>query len=439
MFKNTALILSTVALGFTLNSPVQAETLSDAVGQDEPRLLDIFKKLHANPEHAFMETQTAALVASELKANGFEVHTGIAKTGVIGVMKNGDGPVIMFRSDMDALPIKEETALEYKSTAVKPDRFGIELPVMHACGHDAHTTWLIGMAKILAARKHAWSGTVILVAQPAEELIEGATAMVDDGLYDLIPKPEIIISGHTMGVVPAGSVAIRDGRRMAGTDQVDVKIFGVGGHGSTPHAAKDPVIMASMAVMGYQAVVARALDQSQPAVLTVGAIQSGDTNNIIPDSATLKVNLRWYSDLERDAMIKGIKSVTDNIANMYNMPKDRMPTYTFKGYSTPILNTTEDTAIARDAMAAALGNDKVLLGMPPVMGSEDFHMLGAPYPDTRILYVEIGSGVPDVYSNFTGKGILPEVLNHNPRYVVEQSAIAAGTTALTAVVLSFLK
>ncbi|KEI70976.1 amidohydrolase [Endozoicomonas elysicola] len=430
--KITTLIL------YSLFLQSASASLATSIADDEQRLLGLFKHLHQNPEHAFMEVETAALVTKELKSHGFAVHTGIAKTGVVGILENGPGPVVMFRSDMDALPIKEETNLPYKSTAIKKDANGIELPVMHACGHDAHTVWLIGLAKQLAARKSEWSGTAVLVAQPAEEPILGATAMVNDGLYKVAPKPDIIISGHTMGVVPAGSVAIHDGRRMAGTDQMDVLIKGVGGHGSTPHAAKDPVIMAAMAIMGYQAVVSRSVDQSQPAVLTVGAIQAGDSNNIIPDSATLKVNLRWYTEADRDQMIKGIKSVTDNIARMYGIPNDRMPTYTMKGYSKPVINGKGDTQQARSAMQAALGENKVLRGMPPVMGSEDFHMLGSPYPDTRILYIEIGSGAKDVYSNFMEKGILPEVLNHNPRYVVEPEAIVTGTTALTSVVLSFL-
>ena len=417
-----------------------AEPIKNSVAQDENRLLSIFKHLHANPEHAFMEHETAALVADELNKHGFEVHTGIAKTGVVGILKNGDGPVIMFRSDMDALPIKEETDLAYKSTAIKKDRFGNELPVMHACGHDAHTTWLIGMAKQLAERKSDWQGTLVLVAQPAEELIEGATAMVNDDLYKIAPEPDMIISAHTMAVIPADSVGIRDGRRMAGTDQIDVTLYGVGGHGSTPHAAIDPVVMGSMAVMGYQTIVSRAIDQYQPAVLTVGAFQAGDTNNIIPGSATLKVNLRWYNEYEREQMIKGIKSVTNNIAEMYNVPEDKMPTYKMKGYAGPVINNfPEDTQRAKQAMASTLGSDKVLLGLPPLMGSEDFQMLGSPYPDARILFVEIGSGKPDVYSNYIDKQMLPEVLNHNSKYVVEQQSIATGTAALTALVLEFLQ
>ncbi len=428
------------SLLFTASLAVNASIadLKDAIALDENRLLSIYRQLHQNPELAFMEHKTSALVAKELKSQGFEVHTGIGDTGVVGILKNGEGPTVMFRADMDALPIKEKTSLPYKSSVITKDHFGQEQPAMHACGHDAHTTWLIGMAKQLAERKEHWSGTAVLVAQPAEELLEGAVAMVDDGLYKKAPKPDVIISGHTMAVVPAGSVAIKAGPRMAGTDQIDVVIHGVGGHGSTPHAAKDPVVMGAMAVLGYQSVVSRVVDQSKPAVLTVGSFQSGKSSNIIPDSAELQLNLRWYADTEREAMINGIKSVTDNIARMYDVPKNNMPSYHMRGHSKPLINNEAETNKARQAMIATLGNDKVLEGMPPVMGSEDFHMLGSPYPEVPTIYVEVGSGKPNVYRNFVEKNKLPNVLNHNPRYVVEEEAIATGTQALTALVLDFL-
>ncbi len=435
-FLKTILMLT--ALAVNLADASSDTSIYQSVLKDEPRLFELFKRLHQNPELSFMEFETASLVAEELGANGFEVTTGIATTGVVGVMKNGDGPVVLFRADMDGLPIKEETDLPYKSTAQKQDRFGINRPTMHACGHDAHTTWLIGMARQLNEQRDHWSGTAVLLAQPAEEIIEGAKAMIADGLYDTIPQPDIIISAHTIPLIPAGVMAIREGRRMAGTDQIDVLIRGVGGHGSTPHATKDPVMMGVMAVQGYQTIVSRMLDQSQPAVLTVGAFEAGDTNNIIPEEATLKVNLRWYSPQERKQLIDGIKAITDNVAEMYGVPASRMPEYDMKGYAIPVINeNADDVEKARRAMADTLGEARVVNGLPPIMGSEDFQMLAEPFAGTRILFVEVGSGKPDVYDNLVQKGEYPP-LNHTPRYVVERPAIATGTAALTSIVMDFL-
>lgn len=416
-----------------------AREISESVREDETRLTKIFEQIHSNPELPFMEFETAALLAGELKANGFEVHEGIAKTGVAGILRNGEGPVVMLRADMDGLPIREETDLPYRSIAIKQDADGNEFPTMHACGHDAHVTWLIGVAKQFAERKAEWSGTVILIGQPAEEPITGAMAMVEAGLYDIVPKPDIIIAGHNYPTYPAGTVGVGSGRRMAGTDQIDVVIHGVGGHGSMPNASKDPVVMGAMATLGYQAVVGRVLDQYQPAVLTVGAFQSGETNNIIPDSATLKLNLRWYRENERESMITGIRSVTDNIARMYDMPEDRMPEYTMKGYGTPVINSEEDYKRAKSAMSAVLGADRVLEGLPPVMGSEDFQMLATPFDDVPVLFIEVGSGTQDAYTNIVERGQLPAVVNHNPRYALDPGAIATGTIALTSVVLDYLE
>ncbi|WP_295898665.1 amidohydrolase [uncultured Vibrio sp.] len=416
-----------------------APTLVESVQADNDRLVEIFEHIHANPEIGFMEFQTAELVASELKQLGFEVHEGIARTGVAGVLKNGDGPTVMFRADMDALPIKEQTGLDYSPQSMSKDRFGNDIWAMHACGHDAHTTWLIGMAKQLAERKGEWNGTVILVAQPAEEMIMGATAMVEDGLYDKVPVPDILIAGHTHPVIPEGAVAISDGRRMAGTDQIDVTIQGVGGHGSTPHATKDPVVMAAMSVMGYQTIISRMTDQGEPAVLTVGAIDTGSENNIIPDTATLKLNLRWYRTEERDAMLKGIKDVTDNVARMYGMPEDSLPSYEMKGYSTPVINPVAESDRAATAMKSALGEEKVFNGFPPVMGSEDFHMLSHPYPEVPIVYVEIGAAKQQVWEDFINEGKMPQYINHNPNFVVEKGSIPTGTAALTSVVMEFLE
>ena len=423
-------------------SPVFAQDATQSVDRivsnDEPRLIAIFKLLHADPELGFQEVKTSALVAKELKALGYSVQTGIGKTGVVGILKNGAGPVIMLREDMDALPVKEETNLDYASKKIMPGYDGIDTPVMHGCGHDAHTTWLIGTAKVMAQLKAQWSGTLILVAQPAEELGTGAVAMVKDGLYKNVPEPKVLISAHTSPIWPAGSVGLAPGRRMAGVDQLDVLIHGVGAHGSTPQAGKDPVVMGSLAVMAYQTIISREIDPQEPSVLTVGSFQAGNANNVIPDSALLKLNLRWYSQDIRDHMITSIRRVTDSIANAANMPADRMPEYTMKGHSTAVVNSDEAVKIAVPALKAELGASNVYPGVPPVMGSEDFQMLAEPFKDTQILWIEIGAAKPEVMSNFFEKGIYP-ITNHNPKFQVELPAIAAGVKADSAVLLEFLK
>src|SRR3954447_14891706 len=292
------------------------EKVIELVDRDEDRLIRVFRHLHANPELGFQEVKTAALVAKEFKDLGYEVHTGIGKTGVVGILKNGPGPVVMFRGDMDGLPVRESTGLGYASKATAATEGGGSTPVAHACGHDAHVTFLLGVAKVMSELKGEWSGTLVLVAQPAEELILGARAMVADGLYDdgKVPEPDYLVSSHVFPVHAAGTAAVRGGRRLAGTDQIDVTIHGIGGHGSQPENARDPVVMGAMAVLGYQTIVSRAVDPQEPSVITVGAFQAGDSNNTIPDSVTLKVNLRWYSPEVRGQMIEGIRRITDAIA-----------------------------------------------------------------------------------------------------------------------------
>jgi amidohydrolase len=262
--------------------PELARQVAAIVDQDEPRLIEIFKHLHANPELGFQEVKTAALVAKELQELGYETHTGIGKTGVVGILRNGRGPVVMFRSDMDALPVLEETGLSYASRATGESASGSLVPVMHACGHDAHVAFLIGVAKVMKQLKDEWSGTLVLIAQPAEELIEGARAMVQDGLYEKAPPPDVLIASHVTPMQPAGTASVKAGRRNAGCDQFDIVITGVGGHGSAPHRAKSPVVMGALAIISYQSLVSPSVDPQEPSVLTVNAFQSGSANNVIP-------------------------------------------------------------------------------------------------------------------------------------------------------------
>jgi amidohydrolase len=414
-----------------------AKRVAAFVAQEEPRLLETFKHLHANPELGFQELKTAALIAQEFKALGYETHTGIGKTGVVGILKNGPGPVVMFRSDMDALPVLEETGLPYASRATGTSASGSLVPVMHACGHDAHVVFLLGVAKAMQTFKSDWSGTLVLIAQPAEELIEGARAMVQGGLYNHSPAPDVLIASHVTPMQPAGAASVKAGRRNAGTDQFDVIITGIGGHGSAPHRAKDPITMGALAIVGYHALVSQSIDAQEPSVLTVGSFQAGDANNVIPDTATLKVNIRWFDQATRERLISGIKRVTDAIAVAADMPKDRMPRYIMKGSAGPLICDEEAVRRAEPALQLALGPHNVLPGLPTAMGSEDFQDLASPHPTTKILHVRIGCGPADVLENLK-KDIRPPA-NHNAHFKVELPAISAGAKADIMVLLEFLK
>jgi hippurate hydrolase len=267
------------------------------------------------------------IVSNELKSLGYDVITGIAKTGVVAILKNGDGPVVMYRADMDALAIEEKTGLPYASIKKVTNHDGVEVPVGHLCGHDAHTTWMLGMAKVMAKLKDNWSGTLVLVGQPSEETIEGATAMVNDGLYTThkTPEPDYLIGMHT-APISTGSMISSNGVLMAGTEQLDVTFYGQSAHGSMPQLSKDAGLMAAYAVVQYQAIISRVLDPRNPGVITVGAINAGVENNTIPDKAVLKLNFRFFSEEVRQKLFKGVKAVSEGIAKTYGMPKDKMPT-----------------------------------------------------------------------------------------------------------------
>ncbi len=428
-----------VSAFFIAPATAQNAVLNSQVAADEVRLIDIFKKLHANPELSMQETETAALLAKEFKANGFAVQTGINKTGVVGILKNGPGPVILFRGDMDALPVKEETGLSYASTKTGTTLDGIKSAITHACGHDAHVTWLIGVAKVMAAQKANWSGTLILVGQPAEEAYMGAKGMIDDGLYPKIPEPSVVFASHTNPLWPAGSVGLGQGRRMAGADQMIVTLKGVGGHGSTPHASKDPIVMSAQAILAYQTIISRRIDQTEPVVLTVGAINAGTVGNIIPDSTTMRLSLRWYSPTARDQMVDMVKQMTDAIAVGNGMPADRMPVYENIQSITSVTNDEELVLAMRPVLAQALGKENVYPGTPMQMGSEDFQMLGDPIKGVKILHMEVGVAKPEVLKAFMEKGTMPPYMNHHPKFQVELPAIAAGVKANAAVLLELLK
>lgn len=433
----------TEAQGQTVNAALSPSVrkLHAAIDADTPRLIEIFKDLHANPELGFMETRTAGIVERELTAAGFRVRSGIGKTGVAGVMENGPGPIVMFRADMDCNAVEEATGLPYASkkrvTRMSPDGRPEEVPVMHACGHDAHVTWLIGLAKAMAANKSDWKGTLVMVAQPAEEPIEGARAMVKDDLYSQgVPKPDYLLALHTIPL-PTGIVIGQVGDLMAGTDQLDVTFYGVGGHGSTPHLAKDPVLMASAAVVQYQFIVSRGIDPQKAAVLTVGSVQAGTDNNVIPNSALVKINLRWYDEKDRKLMLDGIERINRSIAAAYAMPESKFPTTVRKGWAYPVSN---DRAMADriNPVLRAMVGERNVISVPPAMGSEDFHHLVIDNEKKAYFYALVGTAKPEHFQKAQQEGRQVPYANHNPDYQVDLDAIALGTKVGAAMTMTML-
>ncbi|MGF2943615.1 amidohydrolase [Mycobacterium sp. Lab-001] len=415
----------------------RSQLVDAAVDADTPRLVELFKDLHRHPELGFAETRTAGIVARELTGLGFQVHTGIGRTGVAAVLSNGTGPTVMYRADMDALPVAEDTGLDYASTVQLTGADGTPTPVAHVCGHDAHVTWMLGMAKVLATATDAWSGTAVLVGQPAEELIAGAQAMVDDGLYDAVPRPDHLVGMHT-APGPVGMVAASGGPTMSGSDQVDIVFNGVGGHGSIPQLAKDPVLMAALAVVEFQTIVSRMIAPHDTAVLTVGAVQAGSAHNVIPSQALLKANLRWFDPHVRQRLLDGIKAVCDGIARTYGMPEDKLPQITLSGGCTPLVNDENLCARLAAALTAAIGPDHVVTQPLPVTASEDCQLLKGPHPDLPLAYLFVGVADPQVYAEAFAAGKLFPYSPHSPDYRVDLAAVPFGAKVAGDVMLELL-
>jgi hippurate hydrolase len=416
--------------------PAYLDRVMSLIDQDQDRLVEIFKDIHQNPELGFMETRTAEIVSTELRSLGYEVQTGIGKTGVVGILRNGDGPTVMYRADMDANAVEEATGLPYASTVRVEREDGSESPVAHMCGHDAHVTWMLGMSKAMVEMKDEWSGTLVLVGQPAEEPITGAKAMIDDGFYTkyAVPKPDFFIGMHT-APIPVGVVVSSGGPKMAGTDQIDILFKGVGGHGSMPQLTKDPIIMAAYAITQYQAIVSRVIEPQQTGVVTVGSVQAGSDNNVIPATALVKANLRWYDPQVREQMVTGLRSISNGIARTYGMPEDQLPVITMKGGSTPLVNDEALAQRLRVPLKALLGDTNVITEFPPATGSEDVHLLLGDYTDVPFNFLIVGVADPQVFAAAQAEGKMLPYSAHNPNFVVDLKAIPIGTEVATVSVL----
>jgi hippurate hydrolase len=420
--------------------PAYYDRLLSVVDRDSDRLINIFKDIHQNPELGFMETRTAAIVAKELKALGYEVKTGIGKTGVVGILRNGEGPKVMFRADMDALPVRETTGLPYASTKRVEMEDGDDAYVMHACGHDAHTVWMLGLAKAMAELKANWKGTLILVAQPAEEGVAGARAMVEDGLYTRhgVPVPNFLLGMHS-APGPTGAIASAPGTQTAGSDPIDILFTGVGGHGSSPHLAKDPIVMAAHAITQYQTIVARAIDPKEAAVITVGSVQAGEANNVIPGEALLKLSLRWFKPEVRQTMISGIQAVNQAIARSYGMPEDQLPKLITKGGTTPMVNDSAVIDRINPQLANLVGADKLITQFDGTTGSEDAHLLKGDNPNIQFGFVFVGVAEPALFAKAKAEGKTVPFSNHNSNFQVDLKSIPLGTKVASVMTLELFQ
>jgi hippurate hydrolase len=375
-------------------------------------LAEFYKDIHSHPELSMQETRTAGLAAERLKAAEFEVTEGVGKTGVVGLLKNGEGPTVMLRADMDALPVKEETGLPYASTVTATDADGNDTPVMHACGHDIHVTWLVGASALLAGAKDAWRGTLMAVFQPAEETAAGAQAMIDDGLFERFPKPDVILGQHVMPM-SAGIIASKPGVVTSAADSVQIRMFGRGAHGSMPQASVDPVVMAASTVLRLQTVVSREVAPTDAAVVTVGALQAGTKENVIPNEAVIKLNVRTFDQGVRRRVLDAIKRIVNAEAEASGAPKP--PEFTTLDQYNLVTNDDRATERVQDAFRAHFGDGRVT-PTGPASASEDFGSFGVEWHVPSVFWF-IGGVDPDTYAKAEREGRLSEIpTNHNPKF-----------------------
>lgn len=401
-----------------------------AVAEDYSQNLDaLFKHFHANPELSFVEFETAARLAAEFRELGYEVTEGIGQTGVVAMLRNGPGPMVMMRADMDALPVAELTDLPYKSEVVKANSEGKKFPVMHACGHDVHITALVGTARQMATQRDLWSGTLMLIAQPAEEWKEsGAKAMMEDGLWERFGQPDFALAFHVSAEIEAGKLYAAPQAAYSGVDSVDVTVRGIGAHGASPHRGKDPVVLAAQIVMALQTLVSRELSPREPGVVTVGVLRAGNKRNVISEEAKLELTVRSDTPETREKLLAGIRRVAEHVARAAGLPEDRLPIVENKGTLPVTINDPELVARLNGAWRRSLGEDMMTAYDRQGMGGEDF-----PYftmdPPISSVYFQIG-GTPARAFEIEAAGGPPVPSHHSPRFRIDpEPAITSGVAA----------
>lgn len=400
-----------------------------------PDLDALYKDIHANPELSMQETRTAGIAANSLKKAGYELTTGVGKTGVVGLLRNGEGPTVMLRADMDALPIAENTGLAYASKITTTDGEGNTVPVGHMCGHDMHVAWLVGAATLLSQGRDNWKGTLLVVFQPGEETAQGAQAMIDDGLLERFPAPDVVLGQHVM-VGPAGTLAGSAGPITSSADSLQIRLFGRGAHGSMPQASIDPVIMAASIVLRLQTIVSREIAAMDSAVLTVGVLQAGTKENVIPDEALIKLNVRTFDAGVRKHVLEAIERIVNAEAEASGAPR--------KPEITPLdrypLNVNDEVASNRIAAAFRryFSPDRVK-HTGPAPASEDFGCFGTAWQAPSVFWF-VGGNDPEIYARTKAAGKLNELpVNHSPQFApVLHPTLETGVEALVVGALAWL-
>jgi hippurate hydrolase len=400
-----------------------------------PELESLYKDVHAHPELSMQETRTADIAANRLRAAGYEVTTGIGKTGVIGLLRNGDGPTVMLRADMDALPVKEATGLPYASNVTVVDESGVAVPVMHACGHDMHVTWLVGAADLLAQARDKWKGTLMAVFQPGEETAQGAQAMIDDGLFTRFPKPDVVLGQHVM-TLPAGTLNGRVGAITSAADSLQIRMFGRGAHGSMPEASIDPVVMAAATVLRLQTIVSREVAAADTAVVTIGSLQAGTKENVIPDEAIIKLNVRTFDEGVRKRILDAIKRIVN--AEAAASGATRSPEITPLDRYSLVTNDPDATKRVADAFRLHFPASSVQ-ETKPTMASEDFGCFGTQWQVPSV-YWFTGGADPGRYAKAQSEGTLHQLpTNHNPHFApIIHPTLETGVRALVIAAMAWL-
>lgn len=422
----------------TLAQNTVQEQVITAVNEHYGAVESLYKHLHNNPELSLQEEETAKRLAQELKTLDFEVTENMGGYGLFGVLKNGEGPTVLIRADMDALPLEEKTGLPYASTKKGINAAGNEAYVMHACGHDIHMSVFIGTAKTLVDMRDQWQGTLVFVAQPAEENGLGADKMFKDGLYDKIPKPDFALALHDNAYLPAGTIGYREGPMMASVDMMDITVHGQGGHGAAPHTTIDPVVLSAQMINAFQTIVSRQIDPIAPAVVTVGSIHGGTVHNIIPDQVKMQLTLRSYSEEVREQTIAAIERISRNLAKAAGLDDDKLPEFSIRDPQTPA--TVNDIDLTRRMVLrfkTTFGNDKVVETDPYMVG-EDFSRFGLQEHKVPIFMFWLGAVDPALVEKAKAEGkSLPSL--HSPTFApLPEPTLKTGIRAMTTAALELL-